>query len=187
MSHKLYCALSHEHTFFFVHTRSMYIGDFENWRMWYHGRDIDFDPDVMKAPTGLSPPLCPPPCTLPLLPSVCFSQCPNLSHACKQTGRVGLAEWPLSLPPSPIPLFRTHPHSGRVGLADVPLACLSVPVSLSLTHTYAQDELGWRNRQTASHGPLSMAMNTRSLFLSLLFPLFFLFCCLSLSLSLFLS
>mmetsp|Transcript_89748 Transcript_89748/g.131382 ORF Transcript_89748/g.131382 Transcript_89748/m.131382 type:complete len:433 (+) Transcript_89748:44-1342(+) len=27
-------------------------GDFENWRMWYHGRDIDFDPDVMKAPTG---------------------------------------------------------------------------------------------------------------------------------------
>ena len=27
-------------------------GMFENWRMWYHGRDIDFDPTVFKAPTG---------------------------------------------------------------------------------------------------------------------------------------
>jgi hypothetical protein len=27
-------------------------GIFENWRMWYHGRDIDFDDKVMKGPTG---------------------------------------------------------------------------------------------------------------------------------------
>lgn len=27
-------------------------GIFENWRMWYHGRDIDFDENVMKGPTG---------------------------------------------------------------------------------------------------------------------------------------
>ena len=27
-------------------------GTYESWRMWYHGRDIDFDETVMKGPTG---------------------------------------------------------------------------------------------------------------------------------------
>jgi len=102
--------------------------------MWYHGRDIDFDPDVMKAPTGLSPPLCPPPCTLPLLPSVCFSQCPNLSHACKKTGRVGRAEWPVS-PPLPTPPL-SHTPTHRASWASRRASRLPLRPRLSLPHTH---------------------------------------------------
>ena len=150
MSHKLYCALSHEHTFFFVHTRSMYIGDFENWRMWYHGRDIDFDPDVMKAPTGLCPPLRPPSCTPPISPSValCVLQSMSQSLSRMQTdrssgaSRVASVSPPLPNPPlshtptlraswasrraSSLPLRprlsfpHAHLRTGRVGLAESP-------------------------------------------------------------------